>query len=329
MVYRFDVRSRQGSIMSFLLSTLLCFVQPPAGQAATPEPATFLPLSQGEAWKKLHLNRPALPGWALILADSLPQTTGLMLELDALHRQHNPLGRELAAKVRWLVAEDNQCLYARAYALFDLYGSTTKDNLTELPPQPIVVFTRKLTNAAYTISDEEVSELCLLIGPEKVTALVHTIAFANFQQRLFHGLGVKVEAGGPLPPLVDVKFDKQDRSANAPPRPDWKKVVVQDAIPTQTLWEDISYSELRSSMDRQKTLKSRIPLPDWSRVQLPPDVKQRSGRIVWSVVSLGYQPAMTAAWFEMMNSFHREAKLDRVFTASMFWVITRTNTCFY
>ena len=30
-----------------------------------------------------------------------------------------------------------------------------------------------------------------------------------------------------------------------------------------------------------------------------------------------------------MTAFHSEAKLNRVFTGSMFWVVTRTNDCFY
>ena len=46
-------------------------------------------------------------------------------------------------------------------------------------------------------------------------------------------------------------------------------------------------------------------------------------------MSTGYQPVMTRAWFACLGAFYEEAKVDRVFTNSMFWVITRTNDCFY
>jgi len=48
-----------------------------------------------------------------------------------------------------------------------------------------------------------------------------------------------------------------------------------------------------------------------------------------SVVSLGYEPKLTMAWFDCMGTFGQEASLDRVFAGSLFWVVTRTNECFY
>jgi hypothetical protein len=44
---------------------------------------------------------------------------------------------------------------------------------------------------------------------------------------------------------------------------------------------------------------------------------------------MGYQPEMTRAWFAVLYAFYDEAKPDRVFTNSVFWVVTRTNDCFY
>ena len=32
---------------------------------------------------------------------------------------------------------------------------------------------------------------------------------------------------------------------------------------------------------------------------------------------------------EDLSAFYEEAKIDRVFTNSVFWVVTRTNDCFY
>ncbi len=44
---------------------------------------------------------------------------------------------------------------------------------------------------------------------------------------------------------------------------------------------------------------------------------------------MGYQPVLTKTWFDCMSLFHQESRLDRVFANSYFWVITRSNECFY
>jgi hypothetical protein len=44
---------------------------------------------------------------------------------------------------------------------------------------------------------------------------------------------------------------------------------------------------------------------------------------------MGYQPVLTKAWFDCMGTFQQEASLDRVFSNTYFWVITRSNDCFY
>ena len=56
---------------------------------------------------------------------------------------------------------------------------------------------------------------------------------------------------------------------------------------------------------------------------------EQAERITWNTVSTGYQPEMTRAWFACLNAFYEESKPDRVFTNSVFWVVTRTNDCFY
>jgi hypothetical protein len=83
-------------------------------------------------------------------------------------------------------------------------------------------------------------------------------------------------------------------------------------------------------MELQKSRQPRIPLPDLGRfAAMPPDVREQATKIVWSRVSMGYQPLLTQTWFETMRTFQKEAALNRVFSNSMFWVITRTNECFY
>lgn len=86
---------------------------------------------------------------------------------------------------------------------------------------------------------------------------------------------------------------------------------------------------LDKKLDSQKERALRIPLPDKSVYdRLPPKEKDSAPRILWSTVSAGYQPEMTRAWFACLYAFDGEAKPDRVFTNSAFWVVTRTNNCF-
>jgi hypothetical protein len=81
---------------------------------------------------------------------------------------------------------------------------------------------------------------------------------------------------------------------------------------------------------KQKERKLRIPLPDKSALEsLPLREREAAGRILWNTVCAGYQPEMTRAWFACLYAFYDEAKPNRVFTNSIFWVVTRTNDCFY
>src|SRR5262249_12289995 len=144
-------------------------------------------------------------------------------------------------------------------------------------------------------------------------------------------LGTQVEPGGPLPPLAV----RQDRSATRAPlaaRWPWEglrnqKVARPDVRPD---WLGHNFADLQKALEGQKERKGRVPPPDEARLaKVSPEVRKRVGRIVWSQVSLGYQPGLTMAWFDCMSAFQEEARLDRVFANSMFWVITRSNECFY
>jgi hypothetical protein len=52
-------------------------------------------------------------------------------------------------------------------------------------------------------------------------------------------------------------------------------------------------------------------------------------RIRWSLVCMGYQPELAAGWSACTRAFAEEAKQDRVFEESLFWVVTRSLQCFY
>ena len=308
-----------------------------------PKPPRFPATGNEEAWTLLPRQNPPLPVWAKILVKPLPRTTGAMLELDYVHRAQNPLGPVLAGKLRWAASDGMGCDYGLRYAEADLRrAGLTDDDLKQLTgdgpnlsqaDQAALAFARKLTRAASTVTDEEVADLIERFGPDKVVAMVHTLAYANFQNRIFLALGVEVESGGPLPPL-DTKLDQQKRTeVPTPPRPEWKE-FQKNATGSKTFarpdWGERAFADLELALDRQKERSSRIPLPDSNRLQnLPPEAKGPTSKIVWSQVSMGYQPLLTKAWFDCMRTFQQESKLDRVFANSVFWVVTRSNECFY
>jgi alkylhydroperoxidase family enzyme len=302
----------------------------PSPAAGPPPKSRFPLLSSDQAWARLPRAEPPLPAWTRALAEPLPRTTVAMIGLDHLHRAGNPLGPALAARLRWAAADAIGCDYARRYAEADLRRAGAWDGNPKAE-RAALAFARKLTRAAAEVTDVEVAELLDLFGAEKVVAMVHTLAFANFQDRLFLALGVAVEPGGPLPPL-DLRLDPA-RPAPAPARPPWKSVAA--ARPASGAddppdWDKRPFAELQKALQRQKERKGRIPLPGPARLAaIPPEIKAQAGRVVWSQVSMGYQPRLTKAWFDCMRTFGAEARLDPVFSSTLFWVVTHSNDCFY
>ena len=303
------------------------------------KPPRLPALSSRETWQRLPREMPPLPSWARVLAEPLPRTTAAMLHLDYVHRAGNPLDPVLRGKIRWVAADANRCAYSRAVAEEDLKRAGLSEeeirrlagDHRDLPDseRAALHFARKITIKASEVTDEEFAELLDHFGPADVVAMVHTLAHANFQDRIFLALGVSVEPGGPLPPL-DVHTDPENESnTEAPPRPAWDELQLtaspQAAVPADLL--ERSFSDLQLSLEGQKARMSRIPIPDEEALgdRLTPARK----KIIWTRVSAGYQPELTLTWFECMAAFQQEAKLDRVFSNSMFWVITRSNDCFY
>lgn len=317
--------------------------RPPDSKAVEPKTLSQVPvLDDDQAWKLLPRVEPRLPVWARILIEPLPKTTALMLKLDHLHRTSNPLGPLLYGKLRWVAADATGCIYIKHYAEADLQraGASPADlkslagDWKSLPPseRAALEFARKLSKAASTVTDEEVAALTKYYGPEKVVAIVHTLAHANFQDRIFLALRIEVEKNGPYPPL-DLTFDK-DRQAklSVPVRPDWKDVGAVNSVDRTKgpEWLGQGFDRVQKALLQQKARTARIPLPPLESLdKLPAEARQRTSRIAWSRVSMGYQPGLTQAWFECMNMFTQESKLDRVFANTLFWVITRSNECFY
>lgn len=328
-----------------LLVILAAAALPAVLPAADPDKPGGLPVAtDADAWKQLPRKNPPLPVWARTLIGPLPKTTGAMLELDRLHRAENPLGPVLSAKLRWVAADALGCDYARAYAEADLKRANVPqadiDAFAEGTDTPaddekkLFAFARKLTKAAYTITDAEFAAVLKAFGPEKTCAAVHTLAYCNFHDRILMGLRAEVEANGPLPPF-DVPLDPDARQdVPAPPRPDW--ALLKDAKPpkmsVRSAWADdeAAVPDPLSLVEAQKARPLRMPLPDKGVFAgLPPDVKRQTDSIVWMTVSMGYQPRLTAAWFACLRAYQSEAKFDRLASNSVFWVVTRSNECFY
>jgi alkylhydroperoxidase family enzyme len=330
--------------LTFLLVFAVCWATSASTHAVgPPAPPRFPLLSDAEACQRLPGAKPPLPAWARALAASLPQATAAMLRLDYLHRARNPLGPVLAAKLRWAATDALGCDYAKRYAEADLrrHGLSKKDlrrltgDCRELSAgeRAALAFARKLTRAAQTVTDAEVAALLEHFGAEKVVAMVHTVAHANFQGRIVLALNVEVEPGGPLPPLEIKSLPTSAAKVPATKRPPWanlRKVKNAAGADSRPTWDGRKPADLARALREQKGRKSRIPLPSAERLaRLPLEAKAQATRIVWMHVSVGYQPILTRAWFDCMQAFGSEGQLDRVFANSMFWVVTRSTECFY
>jgi alkylhydroperoxidase family enzyme len=315
-------------------------LQPPKQEARLPV------LTNEQAWK--HLPKATqgagapLPAWARVTARALPRTTAAMLELDYRHRAASPLDPWLRAKMRWVAAHANGCAYGEANALADLKRAGAPDAevaalrrpLAELPaaPRAALQFADKLTRAAYSVTDEDVQRLRALYGDAAVVAMVQLLAYANFQDRLVLTLGLGPEPGGALPPLA-VRFAAGQPAPPVPPRKAPAEGPAGETAASDADWAKLDFDYLQKQMEGQRGRAPRIPVPAWDEVKkrLPPGTPapSRPVRIRWSLVCSGYQPELAAAWSACTRAFGEEARQDRVFEESLFWVVTRSLQCFY
>jgi alkylhydroperoxidase family enzyme len=322
-----------------LVMTLLDEATPPKAQARVPL------LSDEAAWKRLPLTgkdvgKP-LPTWARALARPLPATTAAMLRLDYLHRAGSPLGPALAGKLRWVAARANRCAYAEAVALADLRRAGLKeDELKALTAGPAhwpaserdaLAFADQLTRNASRVTDEQVAGLIKRYGDKQVVAMVLLLAYANFQDRLLLTLGIPAETGAA--PLDVQPASKRDAGAAVPPRrPPEKTTTALPELLDDPAWKAFDFAALQRNLDHQRERPGRIRVPSWEEVrrQFPSSkAPRRPLGIRWSLVCMGYQPELASAWSACTANFAQEAKPDRVFEESLFWVVTRSLECFY
>lgn len=323
--------------------------EPLARTAPSEKPAAYLPvLSDAAAWRFLPAARSGsgapLPAWARATARALPRTTAALLDLDRLHRTRSPLGPILRGKMRWVAARANRCDYAMAYAEADL----RRAGLDEAGLQCLrgdragwpeserraLAFAHQMTVDASRVSDADVARLLAEHGESRVVAMVLLLAYANFQDRLLLALGVSVEPGGPMPP-PEIGFDPK---AAQPPVPERRRfedrpVPKEPERIDDPSWLSMDFGDLKGRLDGQMARSSRIRVPSWEEVlrAMPADYPRppKPIRIRWSLVTMGYQPELAAAWSACTRAFGQEAKQDRVFEESLFWIVTRTIHCFY
>jgi alkylhydroperoxidase family enzyme len=348
--------------------------------AAQPKQLIRFPIVDSEeAWKLIPAPIEAcdkpLPLWARCLAKSLPETTAVMLEQDYAYRTSEAFDPKLRTKMRWTAARANRCDYSQAYAEADLrrLGASEseiqelKNRTAAIEPkeQAALDFARKMTLAAYSVSDQEVEELIDYYGEKTLVGMVLQMAFANFQDRLLLALNVPVEPDGPLPPIeVRFAFKKAD-DIKAAPRPDRDESqpttnhetgLTPDRFPktllrgsSGTIQEDVAtdvaatvqdldwklqtFEDLQSQLEKQRERQPRVRVPESDEVKalLPPGFASPDQpiRIKWNLAVMGNQPDLGVQWVKGLRTFAREAKQDRVFEETIFWVITRSLQCFY
>jgi alkylhydroperoxidase family enzyme len=308
-------------------------------------------LTNEEAWNRLPESEEGsattLPDWARILVHSLPRTTAAMLELDWHHRANSPLDPSLRGMMRWTVAHAIRCDYSKAVAVADLQRAGLEQNQIEalehedatqpLAERAAVHFARKLTLAADTVTDEEVAKLIDWYGEKQLVAMVLLIAHANFQDRLFLSLGLGIEPNGPLPPAQVSFVRNQSKSIEVPARKHVAESLEDNRADETTKiddseWLSQDFATLQSKLKDQRERPGRIRVPTWDDVRewLPERARRNDPvRIKWSLVCVGYQPELALGWSACLRTFAEDAKQDRVFEESLFWVITRTIHCFY
>jgi hypothetical protein len=158
-----------------------------------------------------------------------------------------------------------------------------------------------------------------------VVALVHSVAYANFQSRLLHGLGL---ADGAAARRLPVAADAAPPDVPPPERPATANPTTTWLAPAN--WTAGAAAEMRSRMERQQRATPRLPLPaDEQLAQASERERGQAARIVWSRFGYGYQPELTRGWITALHTFYREAKVDPIVENSVFWVVTRSNDCFY
>ena len=260
------------------LLVLILFTSAARALPAEPPKGQFPVGETDDAWAKLPRENPPLPSWAKILVEPLPRTTAKMLELDYFPREKNPLGPELSALLRWTAADALGSDYGRMTAEADLRRAGVPPKIMAklgekdgLDPDVRIAtaFARKLTLDGHAITDAEFATLLRVYGPEKVTAIVHTVAYANFHNRVVLGIGAS------MPPFrpVDANLLPQRAAGEDPRKPtrrSWdEEKWTRRACPSASIGGPGGAEQMSLALQksRREQLHCESPFPDPSRIK--------------------------------------------------------------
>ena len=289
-----------------------------AGSAlADPEsPGRWRTASNEEAWK--HLPRALtggtgakLPAWARATARDLPRTTAAMLELDRLHRMRSPLGPSLRGKMRWVAADANRCEYTRATALADLRRAgvseaeiaALKDGPKRWPDgeRDALGFALQMTQDASLVTDAQVADLTAAYGEEEARRDGAAARGGELpgpaDSRVGHWRG-----GGRAVATTGREVRPQGTARRSPitPNPAKLRGPAEATKVDDPAWREFDFDALQIGLRDLKASAGRVRVPTYDEVlsRLPEGYPKPKNpiRIRWSLVCMGYQPELAAAW---------------------------------
>ncbi len=286
---------------------------------------------------------PSLPSWVRALGCNLPYTTAAMLEFETILRAE---GESLPIRALAMLAVSNKhrCEYGIARSKFDLQRSGKAadwissldgkrlDLLSSLEKK-IYLFAETLSTAPKEVTQEQVESLAKEVGEDELVAIVLAIGYANMMDRLALALQ--------LPTIRRKRCKKSWKFSSTDPTGADTIAAERPGIPQNSEvaafhdpmihWRELASDALTSELDKQRESKPRISVPTWEEIQtrLPPGLYKDPIRIRWSRVVVGHQPSLGPAWIKCLRVFEMEARQDRVFEESVFWVVTRGLRCFY
>ena len=313
-----------------------------------------LPPTSEEVWKSLPTpqgtERPELPRWICMVAREMPRTAAAFIELDYAHRVEGPVEPQLRAAMRWTAASANQCPYAMEVAAYDAnqagvsaekWKSLTSGDrsLWSKTERAALDFADGMSRDSDGVTDEQFTFLEKELGSRVVASMVLHMAYANFQDRLIHCLGLSSKENKITAP-VQVKLSPESlEKKTIPPSPNAPKQIgtpesePKDIIAESEPYTWLSYDKLQERLQIQRIRKTRLRVPDWQEIagKLPDGLMPTASDIVWYKVAFGYAHELAVPFEIYMRTAGSEisANWDRAFGNSIFWIVTDAMKCPY
>lgn len=312
------------------------------------------PPSTDEVWRMLPdpvgMAKPELPSWIRMIAREMPRTAAAFIELDYAQRMEGPVDRQLRAAMRWVAAKSNQAQYTMDIAAFDArslgiseekwISLTSGDRSLWSPAERAALqFAEGMSLDSDAVSDEQFLFLAKEFGERVVASMVLHMAYANFQDRLIHCLGLESNDSDLVPP-VSVKFSLEslEKKTIAPSPNASNQIGTPESIPREVIAHGESYTwlpydKLQERLQFQRVRKTRLRVPDWQEVvsKLPEGLMPVASDIVWYKVAFGYAHELAVSFEIYMRTAGSEisANWDRAFGNSIFWMVTDAMKCPY